>query len=333
MPAKPLDLLTLGRVSMDLFSEQIGQPFETTGSFSTSVGGSPTNVAIGARRLGLATAVLTAVGEDKVADFVRNYLQREGVDSRFVLTKPQGRTGLAVVGVQPPATFPLTFYRENPADIYIGIADVLNMPLEQVRALLISGTALARGSCRDATLLAAERARQLGVTVFMDLDLRPDQWHDPRAYGVNVRAVLPQVDVVIGTEEESYAALLDNPNDAGSTLIQDVTEVQRAELEAQLRTKFAHKTWLLKRGARGVTVFNPEGEQDASSFRVEVVNTVGAGDAFASGLIYGYLQGQDWSRILQTANACGAMVVSRHGCAAAMPRLDEVNAFIAAQTV
>lgn len=327
------DLITMGRVGMDLFSEQVGAAFEHIESFSTSVGGSPTNVAIGSSRLGLKTAVLTGVGQDKVADFVRTYLKKEGVDTRFVFTKEAGRTGLAVVGVQPPSTFPLTFYRENPADIFIDIDDVLQVSMEEARVLLLSGTALARGACRDATFFAAERATTQGVNVFIDLDLRPDQWHDARAYGVNLRALLPLVDVVIGTEEESYAALLDNPNDASSTVIQDLNEGQKRELETHLPNYLTSisrpSTWILKRGAQGVTIFESGNDPvTVSGFNVEVVNTVGAGDAFASGLCYGYTQGWTWEKTARFANACGALVVSRHGCASAMPTLNEVQSLL-----
>ena len=328
------DLITLGRVGLDLFSEQVCAAFEQVESFGTSVGGSPTNVAIAGSRLSLKTAVLTGVGEDKVADFVRAYLEREKVDTRFVLTKPAGRTGLAVVGVQPPEHFPLTFYRENPADVLIGIDDVLNLPIAEARALLISGTALAQAPCRDATLFAAERANSAGVPVFLDLDLRPDQWHDPRAYGVNLRALLPLVDTVIGTEEESFAALLENPNDASSTVIQVLNQEQKGDLEdylpQYLESTARPTTWLLKRGAEGVSIFEGGGESTAVlGFEADVVNTVGAGDAFAGGLVYGFLQGWGWDESARFANACGAIVVSRHGCASAMPTLEEVEAVLA----
>ena len=327
------DLITLGRVGLDLFSEQVGAAFKQVESFSTSVGGSPTNIAIAGSRLGLTTAVVTGVGQDKVADFVRDYLKREKVDTQFVLTKPAGRTGLAVVGVQPPDRFPLTFYRENPADVLIGIDDVLDVPLTEARALLLSGTALAQAPCRDAVFFAAERASRAGVSVFLDLDLRPDQWHDPRAYGVNLRALLPLIDTVIGTEEESFAALLDNPNDAGSTVIQTLSPEQKEDLESHLPQylESAHPTtWLLKRGAEGVTVFSSEEKPVAvSGFEADVVNTVGAGDAFAGGLLYGSLQNWGWRESAHFANACGAIVVSRHGCASAMPTLDEVESFLA----
>lgn len=333
---QPFDLMAMGRVSMDLFSEQIGAAFEDVESFSTSVGGSPSNVAIGTSRLGLSSALITGVGQDKVGDFVLNYLNKEKVATDYIYRK-EGRTGLAVVGVQPPSSFPLTFYRENPADINLSIDDVLNIPFENTRAFLVSGTGLARGARRDATFVAAERAKQAGTTIFMDFDLRPDQWHDPKAYGVNVRAILPLVDVVIATEEETYAALLENANDSNSTVIRDLKEAEIAKLEQHLSQKLQEanfpSVWVLKRGAKGVSIFTKDAETvNASGFNVEVINTVGAGDAFASGFIYSYLQGSHPKESATFANACGAIVVSRHGCSAAMPSLSEVTSFLKKQS-
>ena len=140
-----LDLITLGRVSMDLFSEQIGAPFTEIESFSTSVGGSPTNIAIGTSRLGLRSAAFTAVGDDEVGKFVRRYLEKEGVATDYLPVKAGTRTGLAVLGIEPPDKFPLVFYRENAADIHLNIDDVLALPLERTRSLLLSGTAFEPG--------------------------------------------------------------------------------------------------------------------------------------------------------------------------------------------
>ncbi len=331
MSQQNLDLITLGRVSMDLFSEQLGAPFIEIESFSTSVGGSPTNIAIGTSRLGLQSAAFTAVGDDEVGKFVRNYLQKEGVVTDYIPTKVGTRTGLAVLGIQPPDKFPLVFYRENPADIHLDIHDVMTLPFEHSRALLLSGTALSRGSCRDATLVAAEQAQAHGLTIFHDLDLRPDQWTHPRAFGSAQRTLWPWLNVVIGTEEEFCAALSLEADNVMSG--ERVTANQKAALDDQLPALFEQHpnltALILKRGAEGVTIFARETQPiNVSGFPVEVVNTVGAGDAFASGLIYSWAKGSDWMKAAQFANACGALVVTRHGCAAAMPTLDEVETFL-----
>jgi 5-dehydro-2-deoxygluconokinase len=330
MSATGYDLLTLGRVSMDLFSLDIGKPFVEISGFSAHVGGSPTNIAVAGSRLGLRTALLSAVGEDMVGDFVIKTLDREGVETHFITRKVNSRTGLAVLGIEPPDKFPLVFYRENAADLQLTIDDVQKAPIAQSRALLLSGTALSRGSCREATLFAAEVAHRHDVPVFMDLDLRVDQWTHARAYGLHIRAILPAIDVLIGTEEEFWAAFMPDPGAVwhGHAVPEDEIEM----LQKQVRDWAAMmgKTAVLKRGALGVTVFTGQGESlNVPGFRVKIVNTVGAGDAFAGGLIYGRLQGWNWMQSGRIANANGALVVTRHGCAAAMPYEQEVLDFVA----
>ncbi len=325
------DLITIGRCGMDLFSQNIGAPFVEIQGFDAHIGGSPTNIAVAASRLGLRTALLTAVGPDLVGDFVLAHLVTEGIDTQYIPRKPGTKTGLAVVGVEPPDRFPLVFYRDNPADIWLDVADVQAAPLTQTRALLLSGTALSRGPCVAATLFAAEQAAAAGVTTYVDIDLRPDQWTGPDALREALGRLLPLVDVVIGTEEEAYALLGAEPETvfAGKRL----STMQIQELEEVISAKLASgvvRTLVLKRGPRGASVFvagNPA--LDVPGFPVEVLNTVGAGDAFAGGLLYGRCQGWDWRTSARLGNACGAIVVTRHGCAAAMPRLSEVDTFVA----
>jgi len=334
MSEKQFDVFSIGRVSMDLFAQQIGAEFEDVEGFDTSVGGSPVNIAIGVSRLGLRSGVLTAVGEDLVGDFVLRYLAREGVHTEFIRRKSNARTGLAIVAVQPPDRFPLVFYRENPADIHLTVQDAQDLPFDRIRAFMISGTALSRGSCRDAVLYVAERCRANGVATFMDLDLRPDQWQEPWDFGLNIRTILPNVDVIIGTEEEFFALLDPNP-----VKIMEGKPVDRAQRDALpalmtdlLSSGHPGRALVLKRGERGVSVYRSKDDLvHRAGFKVEIVNTVGAGDAFASGLIYGYLQGWDWGRCCELANACGALTVSRHGCSAIFPNLREATDFIDGQ--
>ncbi len=316
---------------MDLFAQQVGAEFEDVKGFDTSVGGSPVNIAIGVSRLGLRSGVLTAVGEDLVGDFVLRYLEREGVDTTFICRKPNTRTGLAIVAVQPPDRFPLVFYRDNPADIRLTVQDAQNLPFDRIRAFMISGTALSRGSCRDAVLYVAERCRANGVTTFMDLDLRPDQWQEPWDFGLNTRSMMHNMDVIIGTEEE-FIALLD-PDPVKIMEGEPIDSTDREALPPLmadlLDSSHAQRALVLKRGKRGVSVYHSKDDTvHKPGFRVEVINTVGAGDAFASGLIYGYLQGWDWGRCCDLGNACGALTVSRHGCSAAFPNLHEAIEFM-----
>jgi 5-dehydro-2-deoxygluconokinase len=211
MTAEPYDVLAMGRSSIDLYSNDVGSPFVDIKSFAAYVGGCPTNISVGTRRLGLRSALLTAVGADVVGDFVLKFLDTEGVETAFIPRKPGRRTSAVVLGIEPPDKFPLVFYRDNCADIALDIDDVLAAPVETSRALLISGTGLSADPSRSATLFAAERARAAGAEVVLDIDFRADQWSDPRAFGVTIRSVLPHVDLVIGTQDEINAAMLTDP--------------------------------------------------------------------------------------------------------------------------
>ena len=159
------DLVSIGRANMDLYAQDIGADFEDVTGFDAMVGGSPTNIAIGAARLGLESVALTAVGDDRVGDFVVRYLENEGVVTEFIKRKKGKLTSLALLGVQPPSDFPLSFYREDPADIHLTVADVDVVRFRQVSALQVSGNALSRGTCADAARHTLELAKADGVTI------------------------------------------------------------------------------------------------------------------------------------------------------------------------
>ncbi len=325
------DLLTMGRSSIDLYANDVGAAFVDIKSFAAYVGGSPTNIAVGSQRLSLKTALLTAVGVDPVGDFILNFLKQEGVETGFIPRKPGARSSAVILGIEPPDRFPLVFYRDNAADVQLTIDDVLATPLQQCRAFEFAGTNLSREPSRSATLFAMERARASGATVFFDLDFRADQWHDPRAFGVNVRAVLPHIDIVLGTEEEVKAAVLTQASQVQIAHSQISAPDVRGDVDTAMAALLARgpKALVVKRGAHGATICLPDGQRiDAPGFPVEIYNVLGAGDAFAAGFIYGYLHGWDWYRSARMGNACGAIVVTRHGCANFMAYEQEVLEFI-----
>src|SRR2546422_4966542 len=208
MSDRNYDILAMGRSSIDLYANEIGAPFTEIKSFAAYVGGNPTNISVGTRRLGLRSALLTAVGEDQVGNFILRFVRLEGVDTRFTPRKPGKRSSAVILGIEPPDRFPLTYYRDNCADIELTIDDVLATPIAESRVLLISGTGLSKEPGRSATLFAAELARQAGTPVALDIDFRPDQWDDPRAFGVTLRSALRLVDIVIGTDDEINAVML-----------------------------------------------------------------------------------------------------------------------------
>jgi 5-dehydro-2-deoxygluconokinase len=327
------DLVTMGRSSIDLYANDVGAAFVDIKSFAAYVGGSPTNIAVGAQRLGLRTSLLTAVGADPVGDFILNFLRAEGVDTSCITRKPQARSSAVVLGIEPPDKFPLVFYRDNAADVQLTIDDALAAPLGECRAFEFAGTNLSREPARSATLLAAERAKAAGAQVVFDLDFRADQWHDPRAFGVNARALLPLTDVVLGTEEEVKAATLTETSQVRITHSQVSAPEVRGDIEAGIGALLAGgpRALIVKRGQHGARVCLPDGtRQDVPGFPVEVYNVLGAGDAFAAGFIYGQLHAWDWYRSARMGNACGAIVVTRHGCANFMGYEDEVLQFVEA---
>jgi 5-dehydro-2-deoxygluconokinase len=287
---------------------------------------------VGTRRLGLRSAVLTGMGQDPVGDFLLKFLVHEGVETRYVARKAGKRTSAVLLGIEPPDKFPLVYYRDNCADIELSIDDVLAAPVATSRVLVISGTGLSREPSRSATLFAAEQAQAHGNKVVLEVDFRPDQWHDPRAFGVTTRAALRLVDVAIGTADEVKAAALE---DGGSVSVEH-SQVSDARVSGDLAQAIERvlasgpEALVITRGREATRIYTRAGEViDAEPFPVEVYNILGAGDAFASGFLYGYLKGWDWRRAARMGNACGAIVVARHGCANFMPYEQEALDFVA----
>ncbi len=334
MSGKDYDLLSMGRSSIDLYSNDIGAAFPDITCFGAFVGGCPTNVSVGTRRLGLKPALLTGLGDDPVADFILKFLQQEGVETRFSPRKKEFRTSAVVLGIEPPDKFPLVYYRQGCADIEITIDDVLAAPVASSRALFVSGTGLSKEPSRSATFLAAELSHAAGNTVMLDIDFRADQWHDTRAFGVVVRSLLPKVDIVIGTQDEVKAAALTETSQVSIEHSQVSDPTVKGDLGAAIQTilRGGPKALVMKRGIEGANVYLSNGEViHARPYPVEVLNILGAGDAFASGFIYGYLKGWSWEKAARMGNATGAIVVTRQGCANFMPYEQEALDFIAAR--
>lgn len=314
MMAWAYDVLAIGRSSLDLYAHEIGVPIEEVRSFDAYVGGCPTNVSVGTRRLGLRSALLTAVGDDQVGDFVLAFLRHEGVETRFIPRKPGRRTSAVILAIQPPDRFPLTFYRDNCADRALTEEDVRAAPIAESRLVFLTGTGLSHEPARSATLSAAAIARQAGAEVLVDLDYRPDQWDAPQAFSHHVGKLLGFAHLAVGTEDEVRAA------------------GRRDDLGQAARALRGHglEALVVKRGPRGARIARRDGESvDVPAFPVEVLNVLGAGDAFASGLMYGRLQGWSLEAAVRLGNAAGAIVVTRHGCANFMPTLAECEELMA----
>jgi 5-dehydro-2-deoxygluconokinase len=331
MTDKPYDVLTYGRSSIDLYSNDIGAPFEEITGFGSFAGGSPLNIATGLVRLNMKAALLTGMGDDKVADFLLHFLEKEGVETKFIPRIHGTRTSAVVLGIEPPDRFPLVYYRDNCADTAMTIDHVIAANVSQFRCLEISGTALNKEPSRSAAFFAVEEAVRSEVPVMLDLDFRHDQWHDPRAFGVTTRALLPRVNIAIGTEEEVLATMLTDPKQITIKHQQISAPEIRGDINEAIAgiLQLGVDALIVKRGSLGASIHLPDGTAtDVPGFPVEIVNVLGAGDAFATGFIYGYLQGWDHYKSCRMGNACGAIVVTRHGCANFMPYHDELFAFV-----
>jgi len=328
---RTFDTFHMGRSGMDLYSNDVGVEFVHIKSFAAYVGGSPTNMSVGCQRLGLKSALLTAFGDDPVGDFVLHFLTKEGVNVEFSPRKPGRHTGLVVLGIEPPDKFPLVFYRENCADIGLEIGDILAAPIHDSRVFQFAGTNLSKEPSRSATLYAAEIAKKAGTSVVLDLDFRPDQWHDPRAFGAAIRSVLHCVDIIIGTEDEINAAMLTDPRAVLLThsQVSDARVTGNTTEHAVAVMERGPRVVVEKRGKQGCRIHQVDGPaQDVPGFQVAVQNILGAGDAFGAGFLYGYVKEWDLRKAARLGNACGAIVVTRHGCSISMPFLEEVMAFV-----
>jgi 5-dehydro-2-deoxygluconokinase len=289
-----IDAVVIGRVGVDLYPNELETPLAEVKTFTRFVGGFAGNVATGLARLGVRCAIVSRVGAEGNGDFVRSWLAREGVDVRFLATDPYWQTPPTFCEVWPPDRFPILFYRKPTApDWQLSPGDFDAEEVASARILYATGTGLAQSPSRETTL-AALRAHR-GTTIF-DLDWRPALWERPDEYPPLAAEACAAADVVIGNEEEVEAA-----------------RVQAATL-------------VLKRGERGATVYEGGEETDVPGFPVDVVNGLGAGDAFAAAVGQSLLGDMPLVEAVRRGTVAGALVASRLACSEAMPRLEELEA-------
>ncbi len=328
---KPLDVITIGRSSVDLYGAQVGGRLEDMGSFQKYIGGSPTNIAAGMARLGLKSALISRVGDEHMGRFIREELQREGVDVRGLVTDPERLTALVLLGIRDDKQFPLIFYRENCADMALCEDDIDEAFIAEARAVVATGTHLSHPKTEAAVLKALRLARKHGARTALDIDYRPNLWGlaghgdgesrfiESAAVTAKLQATLHFFDLIVGTEEEFHIA-------GGTTDTIAALRAVRAVSGAVL---------VCKRGPMGAVAFTgavpdtlDEG-QSGPGFPIEVFNVLGAGDGFMSGLMRGWMDDAAWPLALTYANACGAFAVSRHGCTPAYPSWEELQFFLA----
>ena len=325
-----LDVVIIGRASVDLYGQQVGGRLEDMASFAKSVGGCPANIAIGTARLGLKSALITRVGDEHMGRAITEQLEREGVATRGVVVDPERLTALVILGVQDDSNSPAIFYREDCADMALCEDDIDPALIAAAKAVVVTGTHFSTPVVEAASRKAMRVAQESGVKIVFDIDYRPNLWGlaghgdgDERfvassEVSARMRTILPDCDLIVGTEEELHIA-------AGAT----------DTLQALRRVREVSDAFIVcKRGPMGCVVFPgaiPESLEDGlrgDGFAVEVYNVLGAGDAFMSGFLRGWLRDEPLETCAKWANACGAFAVSRLLCSTEIPTWDELDYFL-----
>lgn len=325
-----LDVITIGRAGVDLYGQQIGSRLEDIASFAKSVGGCPANIAIGTARLGLKSALLSRVGDEQMGRFIREQMGREGVSVEGLVTDPERLTALVLLAVEAEGVSPMIFYRSDCADMALSEDDVDEALIASARAIVVTGTHFSRENTAAAQRKAMRLMRAAGGKVVFDIDYRPNLWGlagHAEGFGRYVKSsrvsdrlkqVLPGCDLIVGTEEEVMIA-------SGADDVLGALKAIRAVSKAAI---------VLKRGALGCIVYDGEISGDledgivGQGFPIEVYNVLGAGDAFMSGFLRGWLGGESWQTCATWANACGAFAVSRLLCSPEYPTWEELQFFL-----
>jgi 5-dehydro-2-deoxygluconokinase len=325
-----LDVITIGRASVDLYGQQIGSRLEDITSFAKSVGGCPANIAVGTARLGLRSALLTRVGDEQMGRFIREQLVREGVNVDGLKSDAERLTALVLLSVEDEGVSPMIFVRTDCADMALEPDDVDEAFVRSARAVVVTGTHFSRPNTAEAQRKAMRIMKENGGKVVFDIDYRPNLWGlagHAEGFGryvksdrvsAEMKAVLPDCDLVVGTEDEVLIA-------SGES-----------DLLAALKTvrKLTPATIVLKRGAKGCIVYDGPIPDDlehgvvGDGFPIEIYNVLGAGDAFMSGFLRGWLGGENLATAATWANACGAFAVSRLLCAPEYPTFEELRYFL-----
>lgn len=326
----PLDVITIGRASVDLYGQQIGSRLEDITSFAKSVGGCPANISVGTARLGLRSALLTRVGDEQMGRFIREQLKREGVNVDGLKTDKERLTALVLLSVEDEGVSPMIFYRSDCADMALAEEDIDEAFISSARAVVVTGTHFSRPNSDAAQRKAIRIMKAKGGKVVFDIDYRPNLWGlAGHAEGferyvksdwvsAQLKTVLPDCDLIVGTEEEIMIA--SGADDCLSAL--------------KTIRSLSSATIVLKRGAMGCIVYDGPISDDledgvvGKGFPIEIYNVLGAGDAFMSGFLRGWLGGEDHATAATWANACGAFAVSRLLCAPEYPTFEELQFFL-----
>ena len=321
-PDRPLDVIGLGRLCIDLNANEMNRPMEETRTFTKYVGGSPANITIALARLGAKTGFIGRGADDAHGRFIVRYLKENGINTDNVVTDRSGSvTGLAFTEIKSPTDCSILLYRDNVADLKLEPGDVREEYVASAKAIMISGTALAKSPSREAVFVALELARKHGVVTMFDVDYRIHPWLAKEEFAVYARLAAEKCDVLFGGREEF-----------------DLLEIHRGKSSDDADTaesflKGQAKIVVIKRGKDGSTVYTRDGDiYHGRTFPAQMVKTFGAGDAFAGSFIYGLLQGWSIDKCQDYGAAAAAIVVSSHSCSDAMPTLAQVEEYVRKHT-
>ncbi len=304
-----MDVVILGRIGYDLYSEEPHVPLPEVRRFSRYLGGSSANMAVGLSRLGARAGIVSCLGDDSLSRFLTTFLQKENVETSHVQTAPGFVPSLCLTEVSPPDRFPQVFYRHDAVDTRLDVTDADLDYVASGSMFVTNGTSLCASPSRESAFRALERAKTAGCKVVLDVDYRSMSWRKPEEAGLAVRLALPFVDILIGNQLELK-------------LVAGVDDLDAATAKLQAA---GVPMLVSKLGELGTRVITPGDSVYLPPYSVEVCTTIGAGDGFASGFLYAMLKGLPVAECLHYGNATAAIVVSRLSCSEAMPVLSEVE--------
>ncbi|MED3960264.1 5-dehydro-2-deoxygluconokinase [Priestia aryabhattai] len=316
---KRFDLLAVGRLCIDLNANEFNRPMEETMTFTKYVGGSPANIAIGLSRLGMKTGFIGKVSNDQMGRFSTRYLNQHNINTEGIVVDQTGAvTGLAFTEIKSPEECSILMYRDNVADLKLHPTEVSEEYIKQSKALLISGTALAKSPSREAVFLALEYARKHSVVVFFDVDYRPYTWESEAETAVYYNLAAEKSDVIIGTREEF-------------DMMEKLLNYEESNDQVTAERWFSHhaKIVVIKHGGEGSIAYTKDGQSHRGGiFKTKVLKTFGAGDSYASAFIYGLMRGFTIPEAMRFGGASASIVISKHSSSDAMPTVEEIKQFM-----
>lgn len=317
--SRQMDIIPIGRVAIDFNPNEIHRPLEESRTFTKYVGGSPANIAVGLSRLGKSVGFIGKVSNDQFGRFVTNYFLKEGIDiSNIAVAKNGESLGLTFTEILSPTESSILMYRNGVADLSLSTDDINEEYIKNAKAIVLSGTALAASPSREASLKAVEFAKKHGTIVIFDIDYRNYTWCSLENVAIYYSMVAKMSDIVIGSREEF-------------DLMEKLTHIEgSSDRETADRwLAFGNQLVVIKHGKEGSIAYTEDGgSYQIKPFPVKLLKSYGGGDAYASALIYGLLEGWEVIDALEFGSASAAIVVGSHSCSEDMPTVEEIKAFI-----